>query len=132
MMQNFQSGAAQHAFYRSAVGNPPIRGIVRITLFNEVHGRKIRVGEHFVIPEGVIFVPQADLLRAANHGLEDKSLADLLNNFVESKKGIAQVIKQSHEQDVVELTRYLVHVINRTLLKINFQVKRLRRETGLA
>ena len=65
MRENFKSGAAQHRFNSGAIGDPPIRGITRVSLFNEIHFGEIRTLEHVLFPKFIIVLNRLNCFAAA-------------------------------------------------------------------
>src|SRR5215472_7292227 len=110
---------------------PPVGGIARIFLLNEVHAGEIRIAEDFCIPEMIIVAQLRTAKGTANHGLENQSSFDFLDDFVQGVKRVAQVIEDSHEQHIVKLAGYRVNIIDRTLGKLDLQVQYLGRKARL-
>src|SRR3954454_20958796 len=103
MSLDLQTRTSQHRLNSRPVWDPPVRGIVRVTLFNEIHRGKIALFKNTGVPEGIIFSPFAGFRRTSNHGLEHQLSGNFFNQVVEGHKWISQLVKNSHEEDVVEL-----------------------------
>src|SRR5579872_3543733 len=85
MAGNLQPRTAQHALHRAVVGNPPIRGIARVALLDEVHAGKIRMVEYFLVPKVIVFPQRGAGQGAAHHGLEDEPAFHLFNDLVQGE-----------------------------------------------
>src|SRR5207244_3822847 len=116
---------AQHGFYRSVVGYPPVRRIVGIFLLDEVHRRKIGIVKNVFRPKRIVVSPLAHSFRSSNHGLKQQLAADLLDHSVECQQRISQVVKDTHEEHKIELARTLVDRVHGSFLQFNLQSKRL-------
>src|SRR3954462_7216007 len=57
MSLDLQTRTSQHRLNSRPVWDPPVRGIVRVALFNEIHRGKIALFKNTGIPEGIIFGP---------------------------------------------------------------------------
>ena len=110
---------------------PPVGGISGVAFLNEVHAREIRTVENFLVPEVIVVLQLGTAQRTTNHGLKDEVAFYLLDDFIQRKQGIAQVIEDAHEEDVIKLTRNLVHVVNRALGKLDIKGERFRNKAGL-
>src|SRR6185503_5732155 len=97
--------------------------ISRVIPFNKVHAGKIRVLEYLRVPEMIILPQFRAGERAANHGLEYQASSDLLDDLVQRKQRIAQVIKNSHKQDKVEFSGNRINVVHGAPGKFNIQPK---------
>src|SRR5579864_673881 len=113
------------------IGDPPVGGISRIILFNKVHTGKIRVLENLHVPEMIILPQLRAGEGAANHCLEYQTSSDLLNDLVKREQGIAQMVKNSHKQDEIELPRNCIHVIDGAFGKFDVQLQHLRGKARL-
>src|SRR5262249_5756152 len=100
-------------------------------LLDKVHAGKIRPGEDFGVLEMIIVAQVRAGERAANHSLENQTAFDLLDHFVQRIQGIAQVVEDSHEQNVVKLSGNGINIIDGTLGKFDLQSKHLRGKAGL-
>src|SRR5579859_2179019 len=127
MGQNSQSRTAKHRLYGAMIGNPPVGGIFRIIFLYEIHAGERRVGEDLLVPKMVVVTEFGAGKRTANHRLKDKPAASFyfLDDLVQSVEWITEMIEKPHEQDIIELSGYLVHVINRALLKFDIQAQHL-------
>src|SRR5260370_8224550 len=114
------------------VGNPTVGGIARVLFLDEVHGGETRGVKNLRGSEGIVVVELGTRERGANHRLEHQSPTNFLDDFVERKERVAQVIEHTHEQHVIELAGNLIYVIYRTLGKLNLHAQDLSGEPGLA
>src|SRR5437870_6021657 len=86
MRDDSESAAAQHGFYRSVIGYPPVRRIVGIFLLDEVHRRKIGIVKNVFRPKRIVVSPLAHSFRSSNHGLKQQLAADLLDHRSEERR----------------------------------------------
>src|SRR5579872_4525541 len=55
MIDDGKTCAAQHRFRAGAIGNPPVGGIVRVSLFHKVHRRIRGLFENRSLPEAIVW-----------------------------------------------------------------------------
>src|SRR5205809_5317994 len=87
MVDDLESGAAQHCFHTSPIWNPPVRRIASVPLLHKIHLRKSRSFENFGLPEVVIILQRIDLFAPALHRLkQEKITRDVLVKEVEREQ----------------------------------------------
>jgi len=133
MYDDLQPRAAQHRFGGRTVGNPPVRLILRVATFHEVHCGIVRIEEDLGVPEVIVFLPLLHVRRAPQHGLKHQAAlaVHFLDYFVEGEEGISQVVKQAHEKHIIKLSRDALNVVHGALLELDIQLERLRRKACL-
>src|SRR5438477_2851903 len=114
--------AAQHRFDAGAIGYPPVGGIVRITMFDEVQLRKSGTVEQLGGPEIVIPLHRLDGFAAALHRLKHEYIArDVLMNEIEREQRVAQVIEHTHEDHEIEPFAERTNLVNREIAKFDIE-----------
>src|SRR5690349_2927122 len=52
MLDDLESGAAEHGLHAGGIRRPPVRGIVGVAMFDEMHLRIARIVEMIRLPKG--------------------------------------------------------------------------------
>src|SRR5581483_10561025 len=84
-----------------------------------------------LLPERVIRLPLLNILRSAQHGLKNHLPGDFFYRQVESKHRISQVVEHAHEDDVIELPRDRIQLVDGAFSEIDIQIQSLCREPRL-
>src|SRR4051812_30349071 len=104
MGDDFKTGAAQHRFRTGAVWHPPIRGIARIAMLNEMHFWEFRQVKRGLVPEVVIFCELPEIRAAPMHRLKHEDIPrDVLANEVKREQRMAKMIEDAEKENDVKL-----------------------------
>ena len=103
MIENIESGATEHGFHGRAIRDPPVRGITGEPFFNEREFWKIRPIEHVRFPKLIIVGDRFDHITSTLKRLKNQKIAsDMLVNEIKREQWVAQMIKDSQEQNEIE------------------------------
>src|SRR5690242_21961122 len=98
MIDDLETSAAQHRLDTCAIRNPPVGGIIRVALLDEIHRRVAGLVEDVALPERIIRLRRLDFTAPALHGLENQLVThDMLVNQIKRKKRMPEMIKNAHE-----------------------------------
>jgi hypothetical protein len=98
-----KAGGAKHGFDASPIGNPPVGLVVGVAVLDEVHLGVAGLVEGRRSVEVVVRLGTYDVAAAALHTLEEHQVSGyVFMDEVESEEGVAEVIKDTHEDDEVE------------------------------
>jgi hypothetical protein len=98
-----KAGGAKHGFDAGSIGDPPVGLVVGVAVLDEVHLGIAGLVEGSRGVEVVIRFGTYDVAAAALHTLEEHQVSGyVLMDQVKSEERVAEVIKDTHEDDEVE------------------------------
>src|SRR5215468_1858063 len=104
LVEDFESSAAQHRFGAGPVGDPPIGGIVRVALLDEVHCGESGLIEYVRFEKRIVLLDCRHPRAAAEESLEDQQIPHhVLLKKIEREQRMAQVVEHAQKQNHIEL-----------------------------
>src|SRR5436190_731328 len=103
VVEDIESGTTEHGFNSRAIGNPPVSGITGEAFFDEIQFWKIRPFEHVCFPKFIVLLDRCNRINSTLKRLKNQNIAsDMLVNEIKRKQWVAQMIKNSQEQNEIE------------------------------
>jgi hypothetical protein len=128
-----KAGGAKHGFDASSVGNPPVGLVVGVAVLDEVHLGVAGLVEGSRGVKVVVGLGTYDVAAAALHTLEEHQVSGyVLMDEVESEEGMAEVIKNTHEDDQIEGFAKSGNIPDGETAKLDVDILDLGSEAGLA
>ena len=132
MADDLKAGAAEQRFRASPIRDPPVGGVARVLLFNEVQTWETGPVKDLRFREGIVVRDRFHLVATALQGLKHQQIfGDVLVDQIECQQRMAEMIEYPHEQDQIELLPQLSHIVHRELSELDINPDGLSRKTCL-
>jgi len=132
MGENVEAAGPQHGLRAGDVRRPPVGGIIRITVLDEMQLGIIVPEEDVPLAEGIVLRKRRRRVAAPRERMEDQQIARRIRaHEIEREHGIAQVVQHAHEQHHVERLAERAEVIHGHALVLDVGAAQLRREARL-